>query len=121
MPCLHECHVCLAGTLPRVPFASPSPCIPPECVALAATERRWRDGLVPSGLCTPELERHTKKFFVTTHRKEHIFMSVEENKALIRRYREAHNTNNLAALDEIVAANIVSHNGLPGLPPGLEG
>jgi len=48
-------------------------------------------------------------------------MSVEENKALIRRYREAHNTNNLAALDEIVAANIISHNGLPGLPPGLEG
>src|SRR6266571_2590222 len=24
-----------------------SPCIPPECVALAATERRWRDGLGP--------------------------------------------------------------------------
>ncbi len=48
-------------------------------------------------------------------------MSAEENKALVRRYREAHNTNNLAALDGIVAANIISHSGLPGLPPGLEG
>src|SRR5712692_10432026 len=48
-------------------------------------------------------------------------MSTEANKTLVRRYRETHNTNNLAALDEIVAANIISHNGLPGLPPGLEG
>lgn len=48
-------------------------------------------------------------------------MSTEANKALIRRYREAHNTNNLALLDEIVAADIKSHNGMPGLPPGLQG
>src|SRR5712692_6941869 len=48
-------------------------------------------------------------------------MSTEANKALIRRYREAHNTNHLAALDEIVASDIKSHNGIPGLPPGLEG
>lgn len=48
-------------------------------------------------------------------------MSTEDNKALVRRYREAHSTNNLAALDDIVAVDIVSHNGLPGLPPGLEG
>lgn len=48
-------------------------------------------------------------------------MSTEENKAIVRRYREIHNSNNLAALDEIVDANIISHNGLPGLPPGLEG
>jgi predicted ester cyclase len=45
----------------------------------------------------------------------------EANKAIIRRYREAHNTNNMAALDEIVAADLVAHNMLPGLPPGLEG
>jgi steroid delta-isomerase-like uncharacterized protein len=45
----------------------------------------------------------------------------EENKAIIRRYREAHNTNNLDALDAIVAKDVISHNALPGLPPGLEG
>ncbi len=33
----------------------------------------------------------------------------------------ARNANNLAALDDIVTADIISHNGLPGLPPGLEG
>ena len=48
-------------------------------------------------------------------------MSTEANKVLVRRYREAHNTNNLALLDEIVAADIKSHNGMPGLPSGLEG
>ena len=45
----------------------------------------------------------------------------EENKAIIRRYREAHNKNNLDALDAIVANDVISHNALPGLPPGLEG
>lgn len=48
-------------------------------------------------------------------------MSTEDNKALVRRYRQAHNANDLAALDGIVAADIISHNGIPGLPPGLEG
>ena len=48
-------------------------------------------------------------------------MSTEENKALIRRYQEAYNKNDMAALDELVASTIVSHNHLPGLPPGLEG
>jgi predicted ester cyclase len=45
----------------------------------------------------------------------------EANKAIVRRYREAHNTNNLDALDEIVAADLISHNMLPGLPSGLAG
>jgi predicted ester cyclase len=48
-------------------------------------------------------------------------MSTEANKVLVRRYREAHNMNNLALLDEVVAADIKSHNGMPGLPSGLEG
>jgi predicted ester cyclase len=48
-------------------------------------------------------------------------MSTEHNKALVRRYREIHNSGHLDALHEIVAQDIVSHNGLPGLPPGLEG
>ena len=48
-------------------------------------------------------------------------MSTQDNKALVRRYREANNANNLEALDDIVAADINSHNGIPGLPPGLAG
>ncbi len=48
-------------------------------------------------------------------------MSTEANKVLVRRSREAHNTNNLALLDEVVATDIKSHNGMPGLPSGLEG
>ena len=48
-------------------------------------------------------------------------MSTEANKVLVRRYREAHNTNNLALLDEVVAADIKCHSGMPGLPSGLQG
>ncbi len=48
-------------------------------------------------------------------------MSAEENKATVRKYREAHNKNNLAALDQFVAKDLISHSALPGLPPGLEG
>jgi len=48
-------------------------------------------------------------------------MSTEENKTIVRKYREAHNQNNLAALDSLVAQDIVSHAALPGLPPGLQG
>ena len=48
-------------------------------------------------------------------------MSTETNKALVKRYQEAHNANNLSALSEIVAADLTSHNKIPGMPPGLEG
>ena len=48
-------------------------------------------------------------------------MSTEANKVLVRRYREAHNTNNMALLDEIVAVDIKSHSAIPGLPAGLKG
>lgn len=48
-------------------------------------------------------------------------MSTEQNKTIVRRYREAHNTNQLDQLDEIVEASLITHNLLPGLPPGLEG
>jgi hypothetical protein len=58
--------------------------------------------------------------FLTTY-KGSCSMSTEANKVLVRRYREAHNTNNLALLDEVVAADIKSHNGIPGLPSGLQG
>jgi steroid delta-isomerase-like uncharacterized protein len=46
---------------------------------------------------------------------------IEENKAIVRRYREAHNRNDLNALDALVAEDVISHAALPELPPGLEG
>ena len=48
-------------------------------------------------------------------------MSTEDNKAIVRKYRAAHNQNNLDALDAIVAQDLISHSALPGLPPGLAG
>ena len=48
-------------------------------------------------------------------------MSTEDNKAIVRKYRAAHNQNNLDALDAIVAQDVISHAALPGLPPGLAG
>jgi len=48
-------------------------------------------------------------------------MSTEQNKDIVRRYQEAHNKNDMAALDGLVATDIVSHNHFPGLPQGLEG
>jgi steroid delta-isomerase-like uncharacterized protein len=48
-------------------------------------------------------------------------MSSEDNKALVRRYREIHNKGTLDELDKIVAKDLISHSALPGMPPGLEG
>jgi steroid delta-isomerase-like uncharacterized protein len=48
-------------------------------------------------------------------------MSTEANKELVRRYQEAHNTNNLDALNDIVAEDLVAHSLMPGVPQGLEG
>jgi steroid delta-isomerase-like uncharacterized protein len=45
----------------------------------------------------------------------------EANKAIIRRYRQAHNQNDMAALDEIVAADLITHSQLPNVPAGREG
>jgi len=45
----------------------------------------------------------------------------EANKTIIRRYREAHNQNNMGALDDIVAADLISHSHLPNVPTGREG
>jgi steroid delta-isomerase-like uncharacterized protein len=48
-------------------------------------------------------------------------MSVEENKAIVRRYREIYSANRLDELGEVVAADLISHTLLPGLPRGLAG
>ncbi len=50
-------------------------------------------------------------------------MSAKENKALVRRFLEAHEGEaDLDALDEMLAPNFISHNKrLPGQQPGREG
>lgn len=48
-------------------------------------------------------------------------MSTESNKALVQKYQDAHNANNLAALDAIVAPDLISHNLLAGIPAGRDG
>jgi predicted ester cyclase len=50
-------------------------------------------------------------------------MSIEENKALVRRFYEEIDKGNLEAMDEMVAADYIDHNPppFPGLGPGREG
>ena len=48
-------------------------------------------------------------------------MSVEMNKAVVRRSIEALNTRNWAVLDELTARDYVNHNPLPGAKTGWEG
>jgi predicted ester cyclase len=48
-------------------------------------------------------------------------MSVEENKALVRRFLEAHAKGDLAAVEETLAPDFVDHNLLSGQQPGREG
>jgi steroid delta-isomerase-like uncharacterized protein len=48
-------------------------------------------------------------------------MSIEENKALIRRLTQAQDAGDLAALDGLYAPDVVGHGGPPGIPEGLAG
>jgi steroid delta-isomerase-like uncharacterized protein len=48
-------------------------------------------------------------------------MSLEANKALVRRYVDSWNRNDLAALDEIVAEDVIDHGAYAGQPAGREG
>jgi len=48
-------------------------------------------------------------------------MSTEENKDIVRRYQEAYNTANYDALDEVVAAAVLTPNMISNMPRGLEG
>lgn len=43
-------------------------------------------------------------------------MSTEENKAIVRRYRELHNTNAVDVLGEVLAPQFVAHEMLPNVP-----
>lgn len=45
----------------------------------------------------------------------------ETNKQLVLEVEEAWAANDLAALDALIAPDLVSHDALPGLPPGLAG
>jgi steroid delta-isomerase-like uncharacterized protein len=48
-------------------------------------------------------------------------MSTETNLALVRRYQAIYNSNNLAALSEVLAPDFVPHNMMPGVPASLDG
>jgi steroid delta-isomerase-like uncharacterized protein len=48
-------------------------------------------------------------------------MSLEANKQLVRRYQEIYNDNNLEALSEVLADDLLTPRIMPGVPPGLEG
>jgi hypothetical protein len=54
-------------------------------------------------------------------RRETPVSAEEENRALIRRYLEAHAKGDLAAVEETLAPNFVNHNPLPGQKPNREG
>src|ERR687886_3033140 len=55
-------------------------------------------------------------------RREHTVSSeAEANKALIRRFLEAHAKGDLDALEEMLAPDFVDHNLIPGQQPGREG
>lgn len=45
----------------------------------------------------------------------------EENKAIARYAYELFNAQNLDALEEVLATNVVDHSPAPGQPPGIEG
>ncbi len=48
-------------------------------------------------------------------------MSAEKNKALVRRFLEAHAKGDLNTLEEMLATDFVDHNLIPGQQPGREG
>jgi len=48
-------------------------------------------------------------------------MPIEENKEIVRRYQEIHNSNNLEDLGEVLAEDLATPKMMAGMPPGLEG
>lgn len=47
-------------------------------------------------------------------------MSIEENKAIVRRYQEIYNSNNLDSLGEVVSKELITPKIMPGIPSGFE-
>ena len=48
-------------------------------------------------------------------------MSLEENKAIVRRYQEIYNSNHLDDLLEVVSEDLLTPRIMPGIPSGIEG
>jgi len=48
-------------------------------------------------------------------------MSLEENKNIVRRYQDIYNSNNLDALSDVVANDLLTPRIMPGIPSGIEG
>ena len=48
-------------------------------------------------------------------------MSLEENKQLVRRYQDIYNRNDLDALTQVLADNLLTPRIMAGVPSGLEG
>jgi steroid delta-isomerase-like uncharacterized protein len=48
-------------------------------------------------------------------------MSIEENKIIVRRYQEIYNSNDLDALVEVLAEDLLTPRIMPGIPHGVEG
>jgi ketosteroid isomerase-like protein len=47
-------------------------------------------------------------------------MSAEQNKALVRRFLEAHASGDLVTVEELLAPDFVDHNLIPGQLPGRD-
>jgi steroid delta-isomerase-like uncharacterized protein len=48
-------------------------------------------------------------------------MSLDENKAIVRRYQDIYNNNSLHELDQVVAFDVLTPKIMPNMPSGLEG
>ena len=48
-------------------------------------------------------------------------MSIEENKKIVHRYQEIYNTNDLEALSEVLAEDLLTPKIMPGIPTGIQG
>ena len=48
-------------------------------------------------------------------------MSGEENKAIVRRYQEIYNSNQLDKLTEVILEDLLTPRIMPGIPSGIEG
>jgi steroid delta-isomerase-like uncharacterized protein len=50
-----------------------------------------------------------------------VRVSAEENRAVVRGIYDVINTGDLGRVDALIAPDVVDHEGMPGMPPGVEG